>query len=142
MPLSGPSPYEILGIDSSAGSAELKTAQARAIRARKHRPNEVAQAAAALRNPEKRLEWDLLEHLPPQGSGGLSEAFAPVEAEQPLPEPGPFTMPPASALLVLREQELTADWADPPPEAGIEALRVPAPYQAGTAVLPPVEIPE
>ncbi|WP_042396480.1 hypothetical protein [Streptacidiphilus carbonis] len=142
MPLSGPSPYEILGVDSTAGSAELKAAQARAIRERKHRPNEVAQAAAQLRNPEKRLEWDLLEHLPPQTTEGLDAAFAPVAAEQPLPEPDPFAMPPASALLVLREQDLLAEWSELPPEAGVEALRVPAPYRAGTAVLPPVEIPE
>ncbi|MEZ0091713.1 hypothetical protein [Streptacidiphilus sp. EB129] len=142
MPLSGPSPYEILDIDGSAGNAELKAAQSRAMKQRRHRPNEVAQAAAQLRDPEKRLGWDLLEHLPPQTSDALASVFAPVEAEQPLPLPEEYQPPAPSALVVLREQDLVADWAELPPMEGLSALRVPAPYRAETSVLPPVEIPE
>ncbi|MER8187373.1 hypothetical protein [Kitasatospora sp. NPDC094015] len=140
MPLHEPSPYEVLGIPLSAGMREINLAVGPAMREGRFGRQQIQEAAALLRNPERRLELDLQQQLPPDPVDGVAALLGPALAEPLLTVERP-ALPP-EALLVLRRDELLADFADPAP-AGVDTdPPVPARFAADLSVLPPIEIPE
>lgn len=141
MPLHEPSPYEILGIPLTAGVREINLAVGPAIKAGRHTRQQIQEAAALLRNPDKRLELDLQQPLPPEPSDRAAELLAPALAQPLLVVERP-AQPPASALLALHRGELAADFAEPAPAGAEPEPPVPARYAADLSVLPQIEVPE
>lgn len=141
MPLHEPSPYEVLEVPPTAGIREINLAVGRAMRRGRFGRQQVQEAAALLRNPEKRLEIDLQQALPADPVDGVAELLAPALDEPLLPAARPA--PTAEQLLVLHRTELTADFAEPAAEpAAVPEPPVPARFAADLSVLPPIEIPE
>ncbi|WP_031078629.1 hypothetical protein [Streptomyces sp. NRRL WC-3742] len=141
MPLHEPSPYEILGIPLTAGVREINLAVGPAIKAARHTRQQIQEAAALLRNPDKRLEVDLQQPLPPEPVDQAAELLAPALAEPLLVVERP-AQPPAPALLALHRAELAADFAEPAPAGAEPEPPVPARYAADLSVLPQIEVPE
>ncbi|WP_371501211.1 hypothetical protein OG871_30495 [Kitasatospora sp. NBC_00374] len=141
MPLHEPSPYEVLGIPLTAGVREINLAVGPAMRAGRHSRQQIQEAAALLRNPDRRLELDVQQQLPPDPVEGVAELLAPALAE-PLLVVGPSEPPSAERLLVLHRGELAADFADPAPAGVDPEPPVPERFAADLSVLPPIEIPE
>ncbi|MFI6156886.1 hypothetical protein ACIBCA_29860 [Kitasatospora sp. NPDC051170] len=141
MPLYEPSPYEILGIPLTAGVREINLAVGPAIKAARHTRQQIQEAAALLRNPDKRLEVDLQQPLPPEPVDQAAELLAPALAEPLLTVERP-AQPPAPALLALHRAELAADFAEPAPAGAEPEPPVPARYAADLSVLPQIEVPE
>ncbi|MFJ8477952.1 hypothetical protein [Kitasatospora sp. NPDC094011] len=141
MPLHEPSPYEVLGIPLTAGTREINAAFAKALKAGRYNRQLVQDAAALLRNPDRRLEVDLQLPLPPEPVDRAAELLAPALAEPLLviERPGPPTAP---ALLALHRAEAAADFADPAPGGADPEPPVPARYAADLSVLPQIEVPE
>ncbi|MCU7826403.1 J domain-containing protein [Kitasatospora sp. DSM 101779] len=140
MPLHEPSPYEVLGLPPTAGVREINLAVGPAMRQGRHSRQQIQDAAALLRNPDRRLELDIQQLLPPEPVDGVAELLGPV-LEEPLlvVERPPLT--PAD-LLVVRREELAADFAEPAPASTAAEPPVPAQFAADLSVLPPIEIPE
>ncbi|MFF7635498.1 hypothetical protein ACFZB9_20425 [Kitasatospora sp. NPDC008050] len=141
MPLHEPSPYEVLGVPLSAGVREINLAVGPAVKRGRYSRQQIQEAAALLRNPDRRLELDVQQLLPPDPVSGVAELLAPALAEPLLVIDRP-PLPPAETLLVLHRAELTADFADPPPAGVDPEPPVPARFAADLSVLPPIEIPE
>ncbi|MFD8756728.1 hypothetical protein ACFV0O_37995 [Kitasatospora sp. NPDC059577] len=141
MPLPEPSPYEVLGIPLTAGVREINLAVGPAMRAGRHTRQQIQEAAALLRNPDRRLESDLQQPLPPEPVDQAAELLAPALAEPLLVIERP-PLPPVPALLVLHRAELAADFAEPAPGGGDPEPPVPARYAADLSVLPQIEVPE
>ncbi|MFJ1702563.1 hypothetical protein [Kitasatospora sp. NPDC088346] len=141
MPLHEPSPYEVLGIPLTAGVREINLAVGPAMRAGRHSRQQIQEAAALLRNPDRRLELDVQQQLPPDPVEGVAELLAPALAEPLLvvEPPGP---PSAEQFLVLHRAELAADFADPAPAGADPEPPVPERFAVDLSVLPPIEIPE
>ncbi|MFJ9694969.1 hypothetical protein [Kitasatospora sp. NPDC101183] len=141
MPLHEPSPYEILGIPLTAGVREINLAVGPAIKAARHTRQQIQEAAALLRNPDRRLELDLQQPLPPEPVDRAAELLAPALAEPLLTIDRP-PLPPASALLALHRGELAADFVELTPPAADPEPPVPARYAADLSVLPQIEVPD
>ncbi|KJS62976.1 hypothetical protein [Streptomyces rubellomurinus] len=141
MPLHEPSPYEVLGIPLTAGVREINAAVGRATKAGRYTRQQVQEAAALLRAPDRRLEADLQQPLPPEPVDQAAELLAPALAEPLLTIERP-AQPPAAALLALHRAELAADFADPAPAGVDPEPPVPARYAADLSVLPQIEVPE
>ncbi|WP_030273876.1 hypothetical protein [Streptomyces sp. NRRL B-24484] len=140
MPLHEPSPYEVLGIPPTAGVREINLAVGPAMRQGRHTRQEIQDAAALLRNPDRRLELDIQQLLPPDPVDGVAELLHPVLEEPLLVVDRPPATP--AALLVVRREELTVDFAEPAPASTAAEPPVPARFAADLSVLPPIEIPE
>ncbi|RKT19062.1 hypothetical protein BX285_3507 [Streptomyces sp. 1114.5] len=141
MPLHEPSPYEVLGIPLTAGVREINLAVGTATRAGRYTRQQVQEAAALLRNPDRRLEADLQQPLPPEPVDQAADLLAPALAEPLLVIERP-PLPPASALPALHRAELAADYADPAPSGADPEPPVHARYAADLSVLPQIEVPE
>jgi hypothetical protein len=142
MPLHEPSPYEVLGIPPTAGVREINLAVGPAMRQGRHTRQQIQDAAALLRNPDRRLELDIQQVLPPEPVDGVAELLAPVLDVPLLVVDRPPVSP--AALLVVRREELAADFAEPAPATAAATAEppVPARFAADLSVLPPIEIPE
>ncbi|MFF4379894.1 hypothetical protein [Kitasatospora sp. NPDC001547] len=140
MPLHEPSPYEVLGIPLTAGVREINLAVGPAMRAGRYSRQQIQEAAALLRNPDRRLEADLQQPLPPEPVDRAAELLAPALAEPLLVIERP-PLPP-TALAVLHRAELAADFAEPAPGGADPEPPVPARYAADLSVLPQIEVPE
>ncbi|MFJ6379411.1 hypothetical protein ACIQI7_05290 [Kitasatospora sp. NPDC092039] len=140
MPLHEPSPYEVLGIPLTAGVREINLAVGPAMRAGRYSRQQIQEAAALLRNPDRRLEADLQQPLPPEPVDQAAELLAPALAEPLLVIERP-PLPP-TALAVLHRAELAADFAEPAPGGADPEPPVPARYAADLSVLPQIEVPE
>ncbi|WP_327675599.1 hypothetical protein [Kitasatospora sp. NBC_00458] len=141
MPLHEPSPYEVLGIPLSAGVREINLAVGPAMRAGRFTRQQIQEAAALLRNPDRRLEADLQQPLPPEPVDQVAGLLAPALAEPLLVIDRP-PLPSAAELLVLHGGELAADFAEPVPAGVDPEPAVPARFAADLSVLPQIEIPE
>ncbi|MFE6052937.1 hypothetical protein ACFQ6N_19445 [Kitasatospora sp. NPDC056446] len=141
MPLPEPSPYEVLGIPLTAGVREINLAVGPATRAGRYTRQQIQEAAALLRNPDRRLESDLQQPLPPEPVGQAAELLAPALAEPLLVIERP-PLPYAPAVLALHRAELAADFAEPAPGGADPEPPVPARYAADLSVLPQIEVPE
>ncbi|WP_431676058.1 hypothetical protein [Kitasatospora sp. KL5] len=139
MPLHEPSPYEVLGLPPTAGVREINLAVGPAMRQGRHTRQQIQDAAALLRNPDRRLELDIQQLLPPEPVDGVAELLHPVLEEPLLVVERPPVSP--AALLVVRREELAADFAEPAPASTAEPP-VPAQFAADLSVLPPIDIPE
>ena len=108
MPLHEPSPYEVLGIPLTAGVREINLSVGKALKAGRYSRQQIQDAAALLRNPDRRLEVDLQQPLPPEPVDQAADLLAPALAEPLLviDRPG---LPPAAALLALHRAEAAAD---------------------------------
>ncbi|MFJ6623346.1 hypothetical protein ACIQOW_37995 [Kitasatospora sp. NPDC091335] len=140
MPLHEPSPYEVLGIPLTAGVREINLAVGPAMRAGRYSRQQIQEAAALLRNPDRRLEADLQQPLPPEPVDQAAELLAPALAEPLLVIERP-PLPPAD-LSALHRAELAADFAEPAPGGADPEPPVPARYAADLSVLPQIEVPE
>ncbi|MBD0672915.1 hypothetical protein [Streptomyces sp. CBMA156] len=140
MPLHEPSPYEVLGIPLTAGVREINLAVGPAMRAGRYSRQQIQEAAALLRNPDRRLEADLQQPLPPEPVDQAAELLAPALAEPLLVIERP-PLPPAE-LSALHRAELAADFAEPAPGGADPEPPVPARYAADLSVLPQIEVPE
>ncbi|PBC70303.1 hypothetical protein BX265_7708 [Streptomyces sp. TLI_235] len=140
MPLHEPSPYEVLGVPPTAGVREINLAVGQAMRQGRHTRQQIQDAAALLRNPDRRLELDIQQLLPPEPVDGVAELLRPVLEEPLLVVERPPVTP--AALLVVRREELTADFGEPAPVSTAAEPPVPAQFAADLSVLPPIEIPE
>lgn len=141
MPLHEPSPYEVLGVPPTAGAREINLAVGPAMRAGRHSRREIQEAAALLRNPDRRLETDVQQLLPAEPVDGAAELLEPALAAPLLLIERP-ALPPAASFLVLHREELAADFAEPPDADTGPEPPVPARFAADLSVLPPIEIPE
>ncbi|MGW1177987.1 hypothetical protein ACWD4P_30215 [Kitasatospora sp. NPDC002543] len=141
MPLHEPSPYEVLGIPLTAGVREINLAVGPAMRAGRYSRQQIQEAAALLRNPDRRLEADLQQPLPPEPVDQAAGLLAAALAEPLLVIERP-PLPPAAALPALHRAELAADFAEPPPGGADPEPPVPARYAADLSVLPQIEVPE
>ncbi|MFF3003545.1 hypothetical protein ACFVTF_12115 [Kitasatospora sp. NPDC057940] len=141
MPLHEPSPYEVLGVALTAGVREINLAVGPAMKAGRYTRQQIQDAAALLRNPDRRLELDLQRPLPPEPVDQAAELLAPALAEPLLVVERP-PLPPAAALLVLHRAEAAADFAEPAPGGADPEPPVPARYAADLSVLPQIEVPE
>ncbi|MFD8706625.1 hypothetical protein ACFV1W_29150 [Kitasatospora sp. NPDC059648] len=141
MPLHEPSPYEVLGIPLTAGVREINLSVGKALKAGRYSRQQIQDAAALLRNPDRRLEVDLQQPLPPEPVDQAADLLAPALAEPLLviERPG---LPPAPALLALHRAEAAADFAEPAPGGADPEPPVPARYAADLSVLPQIEVPE
>ncbi|WP_405010548.1 hypothetical protein [Kitasatospora sp. NBC_01539] len=140
MPLHDPSPYEVLGLPPTAGVREINLAVGQAMRLGRFSRQQIQESAALLRSPERRLEVDVQQLLPPDPVDGAADLLAPALAE---PLLGGERPPPAPAdLLVLRRGDLEADFTEPAPIAAAPEPPVPVRFAADLSVLPPIEIPE
>ncbi|MFD8080416.1 hypothetical protein ACFV4F_01780 [Kitasatospora sp. NPDC059722] len=141
MPLEEPSPYEILGVPPTASAREILLAVGPATKSGRHTRQQVQEAAALLRNPDKRLELDLQQPLPPEPVDRAAGLLAPALADPLLvverPQP-----PPAASFLALHRAELAADFAEPAPPGTAPEPPVPARFAADLSVLPQIEVPE
>ncbi|MEV7596366.1 hypothetical protein AB0O91_03145 [Kitasatospora sp. NPDC089797] len=141
MPLHEPSPYEVLGVPLTAGTREINLSVGKALKAGRYSRQQIQDAAALLRNPDRRLEVDLQLPLPPGPVDQAADLLAPALAE-PLPVSGPAGPPSAPALLALHRAELAADFAEPAPGGADPEPPVPARYAADLSVLPQIEVPD
>ncbi|MFI2608879.1 hypothetical protein [Kitasatospora sp. NPDC018619] len=140
MPLHEPSPYEVLGVALTVGVREINLAVGPAMKAGRYTRQQIQEAAALLRNPDRRLEADLQRPLPPEPADRAGDLLAPALAEPLLLVERP-PLPPA-ALLALHRAELAADFAEPAPGGADPEPPVPARYAADLSVLPQIEVPE
>ncbi|MEV7184964.1 hypothetical protein [Kitasatospora sp. NPDC093102] len=140
MPLHEPSPYEVLGIPLTAGVREINLAVGTAMRAGRYSRQQIQEAAALLRNPDRRLEADLQQSLPPEPVDRAAALLAPALAEPLLVIERPPLRP--AVLPALHRAELAADFAEPPPGGADPEPPVPARYAADLSVLPQIEVPE
>jgi curved DNA-binding protein CbpA len=140
MPLHDPSPYEVLGIPPTAGVREINVAVGPATRAARFTRQQIQEAAALLRNPDRRLELDLQQPLPPGPADGTLDLLAPM-LERPLLVIDRPPLPSASSLLTLRRADLEADFADLDPASPDDEPAIPARFTAGISVLPMIEFP-
>ncbi|MFJ7911798.1 hypothetical protein [Kitasatospora sp. NPDC096204] len=141
MPLHEPSPYEVLGIPLTAGVREINLAVGPAMRAGRYSRQQIQEAAALLRNPDRRLEADIQQPLPPEPVDQAAELLAPALAE-PLLVIEREPLPPVATLPALHRAELAADFAEPAPGGADPEPPVPARYAADLSVLPQIEVPE
>ncbi|MDH6707290.1 hypothetical protein P3T27_004027 [Kitasatospora sp. MAA19] len=141
MPLHEPSPYEVLGVALTAGVREINLAVGPAMRAGRYTRQQIQDAAALLRNPDRRLESDLQRPLPPEPVDQAADLLAPALAEPLLVIERP-PLPPAASLLALHRAESAADFAEPAPGGADPEPPVPARYAADLSVLPQIEVPE
>ena len=142
MPLSEPSPYEVLGVPPTADLREIRLA-ARSVRhTGRYTRQQIQEAAALLRNADTRLETDLHHPLPPDIAEHALELLAPI-VEEPLSPPDGVSVPPVADLVTLRRVDVEAEFAEPP-AIGIgvgEEPEIPARFAGGLSVLPHVEFP-
>jgi hypothetical protein len=138
MPLQEPSPYEVLGVARDADDDEIDRAVGAALREERIAAEVVDAAAAALRNPARRLELDAQHLLPPEPVDEAERLLAPLLDE---PLPFPARAPLASGdLLAVHRGEVEAQFAQPPaPPAGFPGL--PERFAPDLSVLPPIELP-
>ncbi|MFJ2576867.1 hypothetical protein [Kitasatospora aureofaciens] len=141
MPLHEPSPYEVLGVPPTAGVREINLAVGPAMRAARYTRQQIQDAAALLRNPDKRLESDLQQPLPPEPVDQAVGLLAPVLADPLLVVDRP-QLPPAASFLAVHRAELAADFAEPAPAGADPEPPVPARFAADLSVLPQIEVPE
>ncbi|MFH8385077.1 hypothetical protein ACH4E7_29735 [Kitasatospora sp. NPDC018058] len=141
MPLHEPSPYEVLGIPLTAGVREINLSVGKALKEGRFTRQQIQDAAALLRNPDRRLEVDLQQPFPPEPVDRAAELLAPALVEPLLVIERP-PLPPAPALLALHRAELAADFAEPAPAGVDPEPPVPARYAADLSVLPQIEVPE
>ncbi|GAB2697422.1 hypothetical protein [Kitasatospora kifunensis] len=141
MPLYEPSPYEVLGIPLTAGVREINLAVGPAVKKGRYSRQQIQEAAALLRSPDRRLELDVQQPLPPEPVTGVAELLAPALAEPLLVIDRP-PLPPAEAFLVLRRAELAADFTEPQPAGVDPEPPVPARFAADLSVLPPIDLPD
>jgi hypothetical protein len=133
-----PSPYEVLGVARDAGDAEIDQAVDTAVDEGPLPVEQVHAAAAVLRDPARRLEWDMQDLLPPEPVDEAGRLLDPVAAE-PLPFP-PRAPLDARDLLAVHRAELEAEYAEPPaPPAGFPGI--PERFTVDMSVLPPIELP-
>jgi len=138
MPLHESSPYEVLGVARDAGVEEIDRAVGAAIREGRLSAEQVDEAADLLRDPVRRLEFDVQQLPPPEPVDEAGRLLAPVLREPlPFPDRAPLA---AGDLLAVHRGEVEADFADPPPPpAGFPG--VPERFAADLSVLPPIELP-
>ncbi|MEU9078800.1 hypothetical protein ACFYUY_10845 [Kitasatospora sp. NPDC004745] len=141
MPLHEPSPYEVLGVALTAGVREINLAVGPAMKAGRFTRQQIQDAAALLRHPDRRLEADLQRPLPPEPVDQAAGLLAPALAEPLLVVERP-ALPPAASLLALHRAELAADFTEPAPGGADPEPPVPARYAADLSVLPQIEVPE
>ncbi|MEV7025412.1 hypothetical protein [Kitasatospora sp. NPDC093558] len=141
MPLEEPSPYEILGVPLTAGAREILLAVGPAMRTGRYTRQQVQLASDALRNPDKRLELDLHQPLPPEPVDRAAGLLAPALADPLLAVERPQP-PPAASFLALHRAELAVDFAEPAPAGTAPEPPVPARFAADLSVLPQIEVPE
>jgi hypothetical protein len=140
MPLYEPPPYEVLGVPPTAGVREINVAVGPAMKAGRYTRQEIQEAAALLRNPERRLEADLQTPLPSTSAGSVLDILAPV-LEEPLLVIERAPLPSPSALLTVRREELEADFEELPPIGNEPDPAIPARFAVSLSVLPPIEFP-
>ncbi|GAA0436196.1 hypothetical protein Acor_55140 [Acrocarpospora corrugata] len=138
MPLPDSSPYEILGLSASASAGDVKRAYQRAAREKRHPQQLLTHAFNELRNPRRRLEADVLSHDSAEVVDELRRTLAD------LPEGGflaaePVAPYPMSSLVVLRMEQIRADWLEAPPLA--LPFRVSPRFEVTLDVLPPLDPP-
>lgn len=138
MPLSEPSPYEVLGLPRDADAAAVDDAVDAALAGDRLTPEQVEAAAAVLRDPARRLELDVQHLLPPEPVDEAAVLLAPVlDAQLPFPDRAAWS---ARELTAVHRRELEADYAPlPAPPAGFPG--VPERFGADASVLPPFEPP-
>ncbi|MQS11285.1 hypothetical protein F7Q99_03020 [Streptomyces kaniharaensis] len=141
MPLHEPSPYEVLGVPITAGAREINLAVSPALRAGRYTRQQIQDAAGLLRHPDRRLEVDLQQPLPPEPVDHAAELLAPALAEPLLVVDRP-RLPPADSFLALHRAELAAEFAEPAPAGTDPEPPIPARFAADLSVLPQIEVPE
>jgi hypothetical protein len=138
MPLSDPSPYEVLDLPRDADASRVDAAVEAARETAQYSDAQIDAAAAVLRDPARRLELDVQHLLPPEPVDEAGVLLAPVLDAQ-LPFPARPVWGPRE-LTAVHRRELEADHAQlPAPPAGFPG--VPERFAADTSVLPPFEPP-
>jgi hypothetical protein len=143
MPLIEPSPYDVLAIPATADVREIRLATRSARTAPKnvrYPLRQIQDSSALLRDPERRLEIDLQQLLPPDVADQALDLLAPI-LDEPLPRPGTPPPPSAAALTTLRRADLEADFAEPPVIGVGGEPETPARFTGGLSVLPHIEFP-
>jgi hypothetical protein len=140
MPLSEPSPYEVLGVPPTADLREIRLAARSVRQTGRYARQQIQESAALLRNPERRLEIDLQQPLPPDLANKALDLLGPI-LEQPLSLPDRRPPPPATTLLTLRRTDVEVEFTEPPAMGIGEEPEIPARFTGGLSVLPHVEFP-
>ena len=99
MPYPSVTPFDVLGVSSSASLKEIMQAYQKALRQRRYPPTQVAQAFNELRNARKRSEHTLLIITDQADGRAVSDILAGLGAPAFVsdePAPVPISLPPVS----------------------------------------------
>ena len=137
MPFPDQSPYDLLGVGPQASPDEITSAYRRALKERADSPQRLTYAYNELRNPRRRLEWDLLAYAEPTCGDEIVRAFDSLDAE-PLAGEVDERLP-VSCLVHLDRDTVVADWVDPPLARPV--FHTSDRFGVSADVLPPLEPP-